>query len=258
MTESKNTFNNSILKAFQLLEQFKGSKQEWGVRELAQQLNANKSTTYRIMATLVQLGVLQQDPISEKYRLGLKLFELGNRVAVQSAFANQTHRILEAVAAQITETVHLGVLQSNAVLVVDRAESPMGLQLHFDIGTYHPLHCTSMGKVLLAFQPNTEAFLAQLSLNAQSTQTITQKKQLKNELSKIRNQHFALDREELELGLICVGVPVFNQSQQLVAALSASGPANRFKEEALPAYVKILQNGARQIQERIGHFKMNA
>ena len=145
-TESTKTYNNSILKAFDLLEFFTLEKPEWGVRELALAMGANKSTVYRLLTTLERLDVLRQDPISERYSLGLKLFELGNRVPLQQAFLSQTHPVLTQVAEEITETVHLGILKQGQVFMVDKVESHKGLKLSSVIGGYSPLYCTGLGQ----------------------------------------------------------------------------------------------------------------
>lgn len=250
--------NNSIAKAFHLLDYFDNSRPEWGVRELAKETGANKSTTYRMLATLESLGVLRKDEASDKYSLGLKLFELGNRVSIQRAFVSQTHPVLENVAAEITETVHLGILKNNQVFMVDKIESPKGLKLSSVVGTFSPAYCSGLGKVLLAYMhpSDLKSTLDLINLKSNTQFTITKKAILKKELEKIIENGYAIDRQELELGLICVAVPVFNQSNQVVAALSAAGPAIRFEEEKVEAYVKTLQKGANAIRQKIGDFQL--
>jgi len=251
------SLNNSVAKAFHLLDYFNAAKPEWGVRELAKETGANKSTTYRMLATLESLGVLRKDEVSEKYSLGLKLFELGNRVSIQSAFVSQTHPVLEQVAAEITETVHLGILKNNEVFMVDKIESPKGLQLNSVIGTSSPAYCSGLGKILLAHlgQEKLKQALEAIDLKTNTEFTITKKTILKKELEKIKTQGYAIDRQELELGLICVAVPVYNQKNQVIAALSAAGPSIRFQEEKVESYVATLKKGANAIQQKIGNFK---
>ncbi|MDN5212745.1 IclR family transcriptional regulator [Fulvivirgaceae bacterium BMA12] len=254
--------NGSIKKTFTILEHFTPQKSEWGVTELAKVLGANKSTVYRFLSDMQQLGILRQDPASEKYSLGLKLFELGNRVHIQSAFVEKTHPELAKVALEITETVHLAILKSNQVFYVDKVESPQGLKMSNHIGTYGPAHATSLGKVLLAFTlPEHDDFrrnnmLADTTLQAYTEHTITDTESLLRELAEVRSQGYAIDREEFEIGLICVAVPIFNRQNEIVASLSASGPANRFKEEEVENYVAILRSGATAIQQNIGFFKL--
>jgi len=255
----QNSYNNSIVKAFHLLEFFTPDKQSWGVRELAQHLNANKSTTYRLMATLSSIGVLKKDTATDKYSLGLKLFELGNRVDINHSIISKTHPILEQVAAEITETVHLGILKNHQVLMIDKLESPMGLKLNSTTGAYSPIHCTGLGKVLLSGLSPTlfENYLDQIKFEKFTKHTITSKTKFKKEIQTISKQGYALDKEEKELGLICVAVPVFNQQNEMIAALSAAGPAQRFKENKLKGYVNTLQKGAAKIRLAVGNFNTN-
>ncbi|MDH3710855.1 MAG: IclR family transcriptional regulator [Cyclobacteriaceae bacterium] len=248
--------SSTITKAFHLLDHFTSLKPEWGVRELAQQLGSNKSTIYRQMSTLAELKVLQQDPLSGKYRLGLKLFELGSRVELHGALVNCAHKHLEKVAKEITETVHLGILQPQGVLIVDKIESPKGLKLSSTVGHYTPVHCTALGKVLLAFSQVAilNAYLESTKIQAYTEKTLINTTMIRHQLSTIAQCGYAIDREELEDGLICVAVPVFNVQDQVVAALSASGPATRFREEAIEEYVQILRLGANYIKSEIGNY----
>ena len=250
--------NGSVQKAFLLLEAFTLDKPEWGVSELARSLGANKSTIYRLLATLEKLGVLQQNRRSEKYRLGLKLFELGHRVSIHQAVVHCTHPVLEEVARAIAETVHLAILEGTHIRYLDKVESPQGLKISTEIGSLRPAHCTGLGKMLLACADSEQqqAVLDATPLFAQTANTIVSAAALRRELAEIRERSFALDREEYEIGLLCVAVPIFNQQGDLVAGLSASGPANRFREEALPHYVSILKRGAEKIREGIGNFQL--
>jgi len=254
--ETTKTLNASVLKAIGLLNYFSQDKPSWGVRELASATGANQSTTYRLMASLASEGILQQNPETEKYHLGLKLFELGNRVNIKTSLVNITHPCLQKVTEEIKETVHLGVLQAYQVLMVDKIASPMGLQLKSSVGSYSPAYCTGIGKVLLSNLSDIElkAYLKHVPLVKRTSFTIRSKTKFVKELKKIKQQSFAIDRQELEQGLICVAVPVFNKNNQMIAAMSAAGPADRFREEAIEDYVAILTSGAIKIQQRIGAF----
>lgn len=257
MQELKST----VQKTFAIIEHFTSERPEWGVTELAQEMGANKSTVYRFMADLSKLGVLYKHPISEKYSLGLKLFELGGRVNLKSAFIDKTHPELIEVSKSITETVHLAVLKNNKVFYVDKVESPQGLKLSSQIGSYNPAYATALGKVLLAFLPDStrqqaiEIIFDKKSKLSLTTNTITSSKNIKTELRQVKEQGYAIDKEELELGLICVAVPIFNLNNEVVASLSASGPANRFEESEVSNYVATLKKGAIAIQQKIGYFK---
>ena len=246
--------NASVVKSFQILDLFTNKRHTWGVRELAQELNANKSTTYRLMATLCDLGILKKNEETDKYSLGLKLFELGNRVHLNQSIISKVHPILEEVANKITETVHLGILKDHEVIMIDRVESEQGLKLNSSIGTISPAYCTGLGKVLLAklSEEELKQYFKQVNLIALTPYTIKSKIKLKKALNEIQEQGFALDREEKEIGLICLAVPIYNMNRHIFGALSAAGPSTRFDERKLKEYLKILRSGAREIGIQIG------
>lgn len=253
---------NSVQKTFALLDYFTSQKPEWGVTELANEVGSNKSTVFRFLSQMQSIGILDKDNNTERYRLGLKLFELGNRVQLRTALVEKTHPELVAVAKEIRETVHIAVLKNHQVFYIDKVESAQGLRISSQIGSYLPAYATGLGKVLLAFLPEEEQgksldyIFDNLGTRMLTNKTITEKEKMKIELSKIKKRQYAIDREECEVGLICVAIPIFNQNQQVVASLSASGPANRFKESEVKNYVSILRNGAAAIQEKIGNFKL--
>ena len=253
---------SSVSKTFALLEYFTIDKSQWGVTELAQACGSNKSTVYRFLSDLQRAGILQKHPDTEKYSLGLKLFELGNRVPLHSALVSKTHPELIEVGKKIMETVHIAVLKNNQIFHVDKVESPHGLKLSSHIGGYGPAHATSLGKVLLAHLPEkaqsqiVKEILSDKRSLTLTENTITTQKVLFNELNNVRANGYAIDREESEIGLICVGIPIFNQRNEVVASLSASGPANRFQEREVKNYVACLREGAEAIQNKIGNFKL--
>lgn len=253
---------SSVHKTFALLEYFTTQKPAWGVTELAKEIGSNKSTVFRFLAQMHAIGILDKDERTEKYRLGLKLFELGNRVQLRTAFVEKTHPVLVSVAKSITETVHIAVFKNHQVFYVDKVESPQGLTISSHIGSYNPAYSTALGKVLLAFLPNEEQvktldfIFEKDKATAFTERTITDKAKMSEELERIKDAAYAIDREEFELGLICVAIPIFNQRKEVVASLSASGPASRFKEEEVQNYVATLQKGALAIQEKIGDFRL--
>ncbi|MBQ0788093.1 MAG: IclR family transcriptional regulator [Oceanihabitans sp.] len=249
MNEDVKDLNLSVVKAFTLLDAFTMDKQEWGVRELALKKGYNKSTTYRLLNTLESLGVLQKND-NDKYLLGLKLFELGNLVAIHKTLRKYSRTPLENIAREIKETVHFGVLDKNQVLYLNKTESPQGLKVSTQIGSYQKAYCTAIGKVLLAFLPEQKItnYLKAVSLDACTANTITDGEALQKELQKIRAQEYALDMEELELGLICIAMPVYNNKRQVIASISVSGPSSRFKLENIENYISIIKKGAQAIE----------
>jgi len=240
--------NNSVKKAFQLLEVFSLDKPEWGVTELAKKVNSNKSTVYRLLNTLQLMGAVHQNPLNERYRLGTKLFELGNRLSLKQVLIPLVHTYLQEVAEQITETVQMGILVAKKVLIIDQVVSPLGLRLSNETGSSLPLHATAAGKVLLAgIYPHTE-LLDSLKVEKFTDDTISDISILKCEMEEIKKQGFCLEKEEFERGLISLSLPVFNERKKVIAAISVSGPASRFKESKLAEYIQIVKKASKNIE----------
>ncbi|KAB1154602.1 IclR family transcriptional regulator [Tenacibaculum aiptasiae] len=254
MMDNKN-LNQSIIKAFILLDAFTNDKKEWGVRELAYKTGYNKSTVHRLLSTLVSLNVIHQNE-NEKYRLGSKLFELGNRVSLYQSLITITNQPIKNVALEIQETVLLGTLKDHQVFYINKADSLQGLKISTSIGSYQPIHATASGKLLLAFSSSEKQnnYFKNNTLNSFTQNTINKKNELKNSLQTIQNQKYALDLEEFELGLICIAIPIFNKKGNIIASLSASGPSSRFRIENVQNYIAILQKGASIIENSLQDF----
>lgn len=253
---------SSVHKTFAILEYFTTQKSEWGVTELANEIGTNKSNVFRFLSQMQTIGILDKNEQTEKYRLGLKLFELGNRVQLRTALVEKTHPALVSVATSIKETVHIAVLKNYQAFYIDKVESPQGLKISSHIGSYNPAYATALGKILLAFQTADEQrksldfIFDEKKVQNFTPNTISNKAQMQIELANIKQQQYAIDREEFEIGLICVAIPIFNQNQEVVASLSAAGPANRFQEAEVKNYVATLKAGALAIQKKIGSFKL--
>lgn len=253
---------NSVHKTFAILEFFTIQKPEWGVTELAKEIGTNKSNVYRFLSQMQSIGILDKDEHSERYRLGLKLFELGNRVQLRTALVEKTHPELMKVATNIRETVHIAIFKHHQILYIDKVESPQGLRISSNIGSYNAAYSTALGKVLLAFlsddqlRKSLDYIYHDKEVHAFTKNTITNKTKMLEELIQIKQKEYAIDREEYEIGLICVAIPIFNQNREVIASLSAAGPANRFEEKEVKNYVAILKEGAIAIQEKIGDFKL--
>ncbi len=255
MSSDNKTLNQSIIKAFTVLDAFTNDKKEWGVRELANKTGYNKSTTYRLLNTLASLNIVHQNN-NEKYSLGSKLFELGNRVAIYKTIAKSTNNPIKNVALEIQETVLLSILKEHQVFHINKADSLHGLKINTSIGSYQPIHATASGKLLLAFSDlaTQEDILKNIQLTKVTQHTITNVKTFKKELAKTVNQDYALDIEEFELGLVSIAIPIRNKQQNIIASISASGPLSRFRIENIPNYIHILKKGATLIEEEFKGF----
>lgn len=248
--------NQSIIKAFTLLEAFTTDHPVWGVRELAVKTGYNKSTVYRLLYTLSSMNLVQQNQ-NDKYSLGSKLFELGNRVSIYKTLKNLTNNAIKMVALEIQETVLLSILKEDQLFHINKADSMHGLKINTSIGSYQPLHATASGKLLLAYSSvaQQQHFLNQAALEPYTKHTITTSAGLTKQFSEIQEKGFALDIEEFEPGLVCIAIPVKNKEHKTIAALSASGPLSRFKMENVSNYLNILKKGVSNIERNLLHFE---
>ena len=249
MNTTKKILNTSVAKAFQILDYFSSDIEELGVTELAHKMETNKSAVYRMLATMDALNVIQQNPENGKYRLGLKLFELGQKVPINRNFIAKAKPHVEALAKQAGETAHLAIYKNHKVYFLDKVVGRHDLQINSQIGSEKALHCTALGKTMLAFaEPNYKTVIKDIELQQVTKHTITNSKKLIQEIEKIKEQGFALDLEENEIGLVCVAVPVCNNRGEFIAAISTSGPSARFNENDIQIYTGDLKYTAQQLK----------
>ncbi|GAB4112244.1 MAG: IclR family transcriptional regulator [Candidatus Caldatribacteriota bacterium] len=225
------------------------NKTPMSMTEISQELNFYPSTIHRILDTLKYGGYVEQDPITQKYQLGLRLLELGMEKLNQIDLVKEAKPYLKELAKKCNETVHLAILEDNNVLYLAKEESTQTIRMISYVGKRAPLHCTALGKILLAFLPidKREKILARIDLFQLTENTITDKDKLREELNRIEEEGFALDKEENEKDVRCIAAPIRNYRRRVIAAVSISGPSyrinkdnqNHLKEELITACQKI-------------------
>jgi len=225
------------------------------ITEISEKLKLYPSTTHRILDTLKHWGYVEQDPKSQKYRLGLKLLTLGMAKLHQMDLVKEATPYLKELVDQCNETIHLGVLEEGEVLYLAKEESSQTIRMISYVGKRAPLHCTALGKVLLAHLSPEERkkTLEGKVLPPLTENTITDKEQLERELSKVREQGFALDREENEKDVCCVAAPIRNYQGKVIAALSISSPIFRIDRNAQNNIKKALLKTSEKISKRLGY-----
>ena len=224
--------------------------------ELQQRSGLNRTMTFRIARTLRERGYVRYDPISRRYALSLRLFELGRAAAVQLDVVAVAQPHLDDLRLEFGETANLGVLEDGHAVYVAMAESSRrGLRMSSHVGGRDHLHSTSIGKAILAFLPGTarEELLAVLPRPRVTPRTIVDLDELRAELAMTRRKGFAVDNEENEIGARCVGVPILDGADQPLAAISLSGPVGRFGDDLVNIFVDRLWRSSRDISHRLGH-----
>ena len=212
MATTKNI--QSVERAFAILESFQQSDDgERSVKEISEALGLNKSTAFGLINTLTDLGYLQQNEKNQKYYLGLKLLNFSNIIKVQNRIIRIVHPYLEQVSRKYGETAHCAVKRNDAVVYVDKVESTGSITINTHIGTQNYMHCSGVGKCILAYLPAEEQErILSGPLVTKTFNTITNSEQLREEIRKVREQGYATDNEEDSLGLSCVAIPVFSAS----------------------------------------------
>jgi IclR family transcriptional regulator, acetate operon repressor len=242
MRSTGRTGASVLERAFSLLEVLGSDGASVGLAELARRAGLPKATAYRLANQLIDLHVLERT--GQQYRLGLKLFELGNSVTRQRELREAALPFMEDLYEATHETIHLGVLDDIEVLYVEKISGRRKCTVPTMLGTRNPLYCTGLGKAILAYSaPELLEAVIQNGLSRRTQYTITDPRRLHLELTRAAETGVSYDREEFELGITCVGSPLLNRAGRAWAAISVTGPTIRFRPERSAAAVRTAALG---------------
>ncbi|MET8859645.1 IclR family transcriptional regulator [Streptomyces sp. NPDC004579] len=244
----------SVDRAISVLE-ILAQRGEAGVSEVAAEIDVHKSTAFRLLGALEARGLVEQAGERGKYRLGFGIVRLAGAATGRIDVTEQSRQVCERLAEEIGETVNVAVMQEHYAINLYQVRGPGAVTAHNWVGQLTPLHATSSGKVLLAHLPAKErtALLAEAGLKKVTPHTLTSKAKLERNLAEARERGYAWTVEELEVGLHAMAAPVRDRHGEVIAALSASGPAYRFTEERLHELAPVLVKGAEEISHRMGY-----
>lgn len=223
--------------------------------EIGSQLGINRTRVFRILKTLEQHRYCEFDPESQGYRLGLKFLEFSKHVRGGLALRKVAEPILMELAQSTGDSAHLLVRYQNNAITIDRFQGYHRLQVATPIGQPIPLHVGATPKILLAYLPDheKELIINKLEFKAFTPNTITDPNELRNELVTIRQQGYAIDEEDYELGVIAIGAPIFDDSGQVIAGLAITTPLIRFSPEYCELLIANVVEAARKISIRLGY-----
>ena len=244
---------SSVANAMRLVRAFSDDEYEIGISNLARRLALPKSTVHRLATTLVDAEFLEQNPETGGYRLGLALFDLGMLVRRKMSVVTEARPYLRALMERTGESVHLTVLDHASVLYVNNIASPQAIRMQSNLGARVPAHCCSEGKALLAFEPSAtvESVIA-AGLPARTPKTIVKPQRLRDELAQVRGRGYALDDEELEIGLRSAAAPIRDHRGDVIAAVSVAGPVQRVDRKTLHRYGEEAMATGNAISQRLG------
>ena len=245
---------STVRNAARLLKVFRSREADLGVSELARRLGLGKSTVHRMLTTLVAEGLIEQNPRTGGYRLGIVMFELGEAVRVHMDLHAAVGQVLSELRTQTGESSQVGVLDGHEVVYVDRLESAHSLRLFTETGRRVPVHCTSSGKVLLAYLPEArrQAVLRVAPLTALTPHTITDPERLADELAQVRRRGWAEAINEREIGVASIAAPVRDVTGQVVAAISIGVPLARCSVMSLRRLAPVIMEAAEAASRRLG------
>ncbi|WP_425060221.1 Transcriptional regulator KdgR [Sporomusa carbonis] len=247
----------SVERALVILELL-GQEFELGITEISKEIGLGKSTVHRLLATLKDKGFVQQTA-SGKYRLSLKLFEVGNMMVNKLGVRKEAGSYLEKLASLSGETVNLAVIDKCDVIYIERIESSEPLRMGLEVGRRLPAFCTALGKVILAYLPEHE-FKKVLAANQSDSRlpqftnkSITNVSELYAHLQQVKEQGYSFDDEEFLQGLRCVAAPIFDHMGKVIAAISISGPTVRMTYETVNKLIPYLKEATVNISKQMGY-----
>jgi DNA-binding IclR family transcriptional regulator len=241
----------SLVKVVRILECFSTTDRTLSVAQVCERTNYPRSTTHRLLASLKEAGLLDQDRQRDRYRLGIKLFELGNIVLANMDLHREARPYVEQLGKLTGQLVHLAVFDGRQAIVIHRSDPTDGATALTFVESA-PVHCTGVGKAILAFQPPALVTkLVEAGLPGFTDTTITTASALRAELTRVRSRGYSVDEGEHQPGVRCIGAPIRDQNERVFAAISISGPAWKVPVDQTDALSKIVMHTARSISDRL-------
>ena len=246
--------SSTIQRALDILNLFK-ERGNLSFNDIQKNLGFNKTTLYRVLSTLLDNQYLKKDE-KGRYELGLNLFILGNRISREHHLINVSTPHLKDLSQRFGLTAHLGILDGMEVIILQKTDPHRLIKMVCNVGGSIPAHCTSQGKVLLAYAPKetVQKIIDIHGLPRYTPHSICTTVGLMAELEKVRAQGWSLDNTEHEKNIRCVAVPIFNDLGKIEAALSSAGTTVDLPdEEAIKKTVEVLKEARDKIRFEMGY-----
>lgn len=244
----------TLERSLDILEALAQANEPLGVTEIGNRISLHKSTVHRIIQTLCYRGYVEKEKQSERYRIGIKIVELGMRFLNNLEIRKVAAPYLAELAKMLDEVVNLVLPDDGEVVYIDRTESSHVVSMQSKVGRRAPMHCTAVGKAILATLPEPEVLhiLKTKGMVKNTPNTIINPEELLENLREIRDNQITVEIEENEVGIICIGTPVFDYSGRAVGAISVSGPASRIQEKGIERIGKELKRIGQRISANLG------
>lgn len=245
----------SVSRALDIITLVGSKKGGMGVTEISKQIDINKSSVYRILSTLVQYRYVEQDTETGRYKLGYKFLEVSSQLLDSIDLRAEAKPYLQELEDETNEVIHLVVFDQGEVVYIEKLEGNETLRMHSKVGKRAPMHCTSVGKAILAHLSSSIVLdiLDRKGMPMHTDKTITNKDEFLQELNKVKQKGYALDLEENEYGITCIAVPIFDHTGKVIAAISISGTTIRMTVERLDLLQERMRKIGKQISARLGY-----
>lgn len=247
---TKKPIVQSVERAYRILKCFE-ENEYLRITEISNLTELHKSTAYGLVNTLKELRILEQDTKTGMYKLGLELFKLGAHVNIN--LRNIVSPYIDSLVVETQETVNLVVREGDSILYIEKKESPHSMRICTNLGQLVPLYCTAGGKAILAFldPQDTEEILHRTEFKRYTANTLMTVNDVMADIEEVREKGYAVDREELEYGLTCVGIPLFNKKNCPIGAISVSGPTTRMSYKLTKNIAEKMMNYSKQITDKL-------
>ncbi|WP_075618831.1 IclR family transcriptional regulator [Paenisporosarcina indica] len=245
----------SVDRALQILEFLRKNPRGLGVTEISISLQVAKSTAHRLLMSLEEHGYVQKFGRESTYRLGLKFIEMNYTVTKNLNVLEIARPFIESLSKETGEIVHLVTLEGQEIIYIDKVENSSTIRIYSQIGRRGPLYCTAVGKSILAFLDEREAkkLVDKIEFARLTDYTLVNREALATELATIKKDKYSYDNQEHEMGIRCVGAPIFDHNGRPQYALSVTGPLDRMSDEILQHHIPLLKDTAKKISRSLGY-----
>lgn len=244
----------SVDRALAILIYLHHEGRETGITKISADLNIYKSTVYRTLVTLENRGFVRKNPETEKYWLGTRLFTMGKSVENKMGLQEIIHPYARKLHNAYREVVNVSILERNpdegyqSVIILKEESDRQVLTVNPPVGSSSDCYCSSVGKCLLAFSPDIDlSVYDSIPMHSYTEHTITTVPALRAELNTVRERGYAMDHEELEQGLTCIGAPILDHSGYAIAAISISGPSSRMLNGDIEERIEAVRRAAKEV-----------
>ena len=245
---------DSTSRIFQIIEFLACSKDWVSLRTMARELHISAASAYRTLSSLKELGYVRQQAQDSKYQLTLKIAGVSALVLENVQLRQIAHPFLQSLTSLTNETTHLAVLEDREFVYIDKVDNTQAMRMRSRLGQRGQLHCTAAGKSMLAFmaERDMQALVKRLKFQPITENTITDPAKFVEHLTKVRKLGYAVDDEENEMGIRCIGAPIYDHAGRLAGALSISGWTITMTRERIPQLAPQLVQTCQRISNELG------